>query len=108
MDINPKEIYENLVTLGTEWAQAKYAHDLLEDARKPLLAKLGAQSNQTTQSAKESYAYSHESYAEHCQKAAEAARIEAIAKVRYNSAITYADLMRTVAANERAANRVAT
>jgi len=105
MDINPMEIYEKLVKLGTEWAECKYAADLLENARKPLLSKLGSASNQSSQNAREAYAYSHPDYAEHCEKIAEANKIEAIAKVKYSSAQTYADLMRTVAANERAANR---
>lgn len=107
MDINPKDIYEKLVKLGTEWAQCKYASDLLEDARKPLLSKLGAESNASSQSAREAYAQAHEKYEEHCQKIAKANLAENIAKVKYSSAITYADLMRTVAANERSTNRMA-
>ena len=107
MNINPTEIYERLVKLGTEWAEAKYAHDLLEDGRKPLLSKLGAESGLSSQSAREAYAYAHDDYAGFCKDLASAALAEAKAKVKYNSAITYADLMRTVAANERAAHKVA-
>ena len=107
MDIDPKEIYEKLVKLGTEWAQCKHAADLLENARKPLLAKLGTQSNEKSFNARESYALSHADYEEHCKKLADASRDEAIAKVKYSAANTYADLMRTVAANERQTNRYA-
>jgi hypothetical protein len=106
MQINPSEIYEKLVKLGTEWAECKYAADLLEDARKPILAKLGSQSNASSQNAREAFALSHADYEEHCKKLATALKAEAIAKVKYSSAITYADLMRTVAATERAANKV--
>lgn len=105
MDINPKDIYEKLVKLGVEWAECKYASDLLEDGKKPLISKLGAESNEKSHSAKEAYAYAHDSYTDHCKLLAEANKAEAIAKVKYHSAITYADLMRTVAANERQANK---
>lgn len=105
MDIKPTEIYERLVKLGTEWATCKYAADLLEDSRKPLLAKLGAQSNQTSQNAREAFAFSHSDYEEHCKKLAEATKEEAIAKIKYQAAITYTEMLRTVAANERYATR---
>lgn len=101
------EIYEKLIKLGTDWAECKYAADLLEDGRKPLLAKLGSQANQPSQNAREAFAYSHPDYEEHCKKLAAASKSEAIAKVKYASAQTYTDLMRTIAANERATNRVA-
>lgn len=108
MDINPTEIHEKLVKLGEDWAHKKYAEDLLEHARKPLLAKLGAQSNEKSQNAREAYALSHEDYKEHCEALAKAAEQTAIAKVRYESALNYLELLRTVSANERAANRSAT
>lgn len=108
MQINPSEIYEKLVKLGVEWAECKYAADLLEDARRPLLAKLGAQSNEKSQNAREAFALQHADYEEHCKKLAEASKAEAIAKVKYSAANTYVDAMRTVAANERAADRNAT
>lgn len=108
MDINPTEIHERLVKLGTTWAECKYAADLLEDSRKPLLAKLGSQCNEKAQSAREAYAMAHPDYEEHCKKTAEALKQQAIAKVRYESALNYVELLRTMAANERAANRSAT
>lgn len=107
MDIDPKEIYERLVKLGVEWAECKYAADLLEDARKPLLSKLGAESNASSQNAREAYALSHDKYEAHYKAIAEANKAEAIAKVKYAAANTYADMMRTVSANERQANRYA-
>lgn len=107
MHIDPSEIYLRLVSLGTDWAEKKYAADLLEDARKPLIAKLGSQSNEKSQNAREAFALSHADYEEHCKLLALAAKDEAIAKVKYAAANTYADLMRTVAANERAVTRYA-
>lgn len=108
MDINPKDIYEKLVKLGTEWAECKYASDLLDDGKKPMISKLGAECPEKSQSAREAHAFAHPKYEEYCKKLAEANKAEAVAKVKYSSAITYADLMRTVAANERATNRSAT
>lgn len=108
MQLDPNEIYEKLVTLGTEWAEAKYAADLLDKATKPLIAKLAADSNESSQSAKEAFAHRHSDYKEHCKILAKAEKDEAIARVKYHSAITWSELIRTVAANERAANRSAT
>jgi hypothetical protein len=108
MDINPKELSQWLVELGTEWAEKKYASDLLEDAKKPLLASLGAQSNEKSQNAREAYALSHEDYKDFCQTLANAAKLTAIAKIKYEAANSYIEMLRTTAANERASNRVAT
>jgi hypothetical protein len=108
MHINALEIHERLVKLGTEWAECKYASDLLDDSRRPLLAKLGAESGEKSQNAREAYALSHQDYAEHCKAIAEAAKRTAIAKIKYESALNYVELLRTQAANDRHASKVAT
>jgi hypothetical protein len=106
--INAFEIHERLVKLGEDWAHKKYAEDLLESARKPLLAKLGTQCNEKSQNAREAYALAHDDYKEHCEELAKAAEQTAIAKIRYESALNYIELIRTQSANERAAMREAT
>lgn len=106
--IDPKELSRWLVELGTDWAEKKHASDLLEDARKPLLAKLGAQCSKDAQSARDAYALAHPDYEGHCKAIADAAREAAIAKIKYEAALNYIELLRTASANERAALREAT
>lgn len=108
MQLDPKEIFEKLTTLGNRWADARYEAELLEDYTKPLLAKLGTQSNEKSQNAREAYAYSHDEYEAHRFEKANARRLEAKARVEYAAAQSWVEVMRTVAATERAANRSAT
>jgi len=106
--ISPKDLSQWLVELGTDWAHKKRASELLESARKPLLARLGAQSNEKSQNAREAYALSHKDYENHCKEIADAQEQTDIAKIKYESAQAYIELLRTLSANERAAMREAT
>jgi hypothetical protein len=105
--INPQNIYQKLETLGTEWAMANCAADLLEETKKTMLASLmiGLEGSHAS---KEQQALSNPLYAEHITKMCEARRDANLAKVKYDSAKMWAELMRTKAATERAANKYAT
>lgn len=104
--INPYNIHEKLVKLGEEWAIANYAADLLEETKKPELARLMSKVDGSI-AAKEAEAQANPLYREHIAKMCEARRDANIAKVKYDSAKAYVELLRTQSANERAANRVA-
>lgn len=105
--INPQSIYEKLAKLGEEWARANYAADILEEVKKPELARLMSK-HEGTQAAKEQLALADPIYRAHLTNMCEARREANIAKVKYDSARMWAELMRTQAATERAANKYAT
>lgn len=107
MQFNPTDIYEKLVKLGEEWADTQAAADLLEETRKSVLSQLSTESNETSVAAKESFALRHADYKRHIESMVSTRKAANKARVRYDSAKVFSELMRTAAANERAANRSA-
>lgn len=85
-----------------------YAAELLEETKKTLLAQLMAKSSKTSVAAAESEALASDAYDEHIRKMVKCRMQANKAKVGYDSAKVWAELKRTEAANERAANRSAT
>lgn len=106
-ELRPTHIYDRLVTLGEAWAEAHYAAELLEETKKTVLAKFYASANEATHGAKESAAMRHPDYQEHIEKMVAARYHANRAKVKYDSARIWAELMRTKSANDRAAMREA-
>lgn len=106
--INPHDIYKKLVEAGNEWAEANAAADMLDETKKTLIAKLMNESTATTMSAKEMEALASETYKGHVTLMVEARRCANYAKVKYDSAKMFSELLRTQAATERAANKHAT
>jgi phosphoribosyl-ATP pyrophosphohydrolase len=96
------------VKLGEDWSDLNYAADLLEETRKTLISKLANECGETSMAAKDNYALRQGAYDEHVRKMVAARRDANKAKVQYDSAKIWAELKRTEAANERAANRSAT
>lgn len=105
--MNPNDIHEKLVTLGEEWADANAAAELLEENKKPLLSQLSTECNENSATAKESFALRHTDYKKHLEIMVKARKASNKAKVRYDSAKVWVDLLRSQNANERAANKVA-
>jgi len=106
--MNPLDLHERLVTKGTEWAEAEYRASCLEETRKTLLAQLMQKSTLGSMSAKETEAMASDEYETHIEGMCEARYLANKAKVEYDSAKAFIELLRTQSANERAANRVAT
>lgn len=107
MKLEPDVIYERLTFLGDEWAELNYAAELLEETRKSVMAELANQSGESSATAKESFALRHGDYKEFVTKMVKARYNANKAKVKYDSAKVWVDLLRTQNANERAANRSA-
>lgn len=105
--MNPHEIHEKLVTLGTEWAEANSTADLLEETKKSLIAELMTECNEKSSAAKETYALRQKRYLDHIEGMIMARKAANKAKVKYDTAKVWVDLLRTESANERAANRSA-
>lgn len=108
MAINPVDIYETLCKLGQEWSELDAAASLLEKGEKPMLSKLGDESGDKSQAAKEAAAYRHPDYMAWVKSMIEARKEANIAKYNLRAYETRVELYRTQSANERAANRVAT
>lgn len=108
MSFKPDDIYRELVERGHDWSDKNAAADLLEELKKPELARLANECNEASQSAKEAFAQRHPDYRAHVENMVEARRVANRAKVDYAAANVLAGLRQTEAANERAANRVAT
>jgi len=106
--MKPLDLHERLVTKGTEWAEADYRASCLEETKKTLLAQLMQKSTLSSSAAKETEAMATEEYETHITGMCEARFLANKAKVEYDSAKAFVELLRTQAANERAANRVAT
>jgi hypothetical protein len=83
------------------------AADLLEETKKSLIAELMTECNEKSSSAKETYALHQKRYRDHIESMVVARKAANKAKVRYDSAKVWVDLLRTQNANERAANRSA-
>lgn len=104
----PDSIYEKLVEAGTEWSKANARADGLEECKKVVLSELMDKSDEKSTAAKEAFAYRHPDYRKHLDDMVMARKEANIAKVEYAARQAWCDMMRTQAANERAANRSAT
>lgn len=100
----PDKIYQKLVELGCEWSEAHAAASMLEETQKPLLARLtlGRMESRGTRTQAETEALASVEYAEHIARMVEAKRAANTARVRYQSAQVWAELLRTQAATRRA------
>lgn len=108
MEFDPKTLYEKLVTLGVAWATANQGAEMLEESKHSVLSHLALECLESSQAAKEAFARRHPDYIDHLRKMVVARKDANIAKVKYESAKTYVDLMRTREASLRAASREAT
>ena len=102
---SPQNIYEKLVTLGTEWAELHAAAEILEETKKTLLAQLTLEAEGSSMSAKENHAMASKPYDEHIRRMVLSRKRANTAKVKYDSAKVWVDLMRTKEASDRAATR---
>lgn len=106
--LNPNEVYKQLIKEGELWADAQHAAELLEETRKTVISQLSTESGESSATAKEAFALRHPDYTKHVTAMVGARRAANKAKVRYDSMKILAELRRTEAANDRAANRYAT
>lgn len=106
--LNPTEVYKQLIKEGELWADAQHAAELFEETKKSVLSQLMTECAESSSAAKEAFAMRHPDYRKHLEAMVGARRAANKAKVRYDSMKILAELRRTEAANERAANRYAT
>jgi len=108
LDFKPANIYKSLVESGTHWANANGEAELLEEGKKSVLSEIAARSAEKSQAGKESEALRDPEYKAYIKEMVGKRKAANIARVEYDAAKALADMRRTEAANERAANRSAT
>lgn len=101
--LEPHRVYDRLVRLGDEWAERHAAAAMLEDTTKSTLARLTLERLPfvSSKAAAELEALASPEYVAHVDAAVQARSEANKAKVRYDSARVWADLLRTQQATRR-------
>lgn len=102
--LDPNEIHHKLVEAGEAWADANAAAALWEETQKGFLAQLTARaSNGASRShaAAQNDALGSQEYQTHCRNMVLARRDANKARVRYDSAKMWVELLRSANANRR-------
>lgn len=103
--LDPNEVYDRLVELGEAWADANAAAALWEETQKSFLAQLTARASNgggRSHAAAQNDALGSNEYQKHCRNMVLARRDANKARVRYDSAKMWAELIRSANANRRA------
>lgn len=103
MALNPTEITERIRLAGEDWSDLDAAASLLEETKKTVLAELMNKEENAGMSvaARESLAMASKEYKTHLASMVEARRLANRARVKYDSARTWTDLVRTAEATAR-------
>lgn len=99
---DPDRLFHELIDSGEQWADAEAAAQVLEETRKPLLHKVGTDSQEKAESAKERVAYASPEYREHVTQMVEARHRANLAKVKYTAIQVLTELLRTRESTRRA------
>ena len=102
--LDPNEVYQRLVRLGEDWADAEAAADLLEETRKSVLARLTLERMGNDGRARvnaEQAALTTLEYRAHLEAMVTARQKATRLRVRYDAARTWSDLLRTMQATRR-------
>lgn len=102
--IDPAGVFRRLTELGEAWADRHGAAAFLEETQKPLLARLTLErmDGRGSRAQAETEALASEDYARHLTQMVDARRQANVARVRYQSAQVWAELLRSANANKRA------
>ena len=102
MSLDADRIYHKLLSAGEDWADKRAAALVLEETKKPLLAKLMNESKATSVAAKEMEALADDRYQEHIKSMVEAGRNRDRADVLYESLKALMELRRSQESTRRA------
>lgn len=101
LNINPDKIYQKLVDLGSQYADALYAYELMAETEKSALAELMTRQGGKSNAENETLARASKEFQQRIQDTVLLKREMLQAKVKYESAKKWADLIQTKAANLR-------
>lgn len=99
--MNTEEIHDRLVAAGEDWADLDAAASLLEETKKSVLAELMNKAEGSV-AARESEALANPVYKHHVTTMVAARKDANRAKVKYDSAKAWCELVRTQEATRRA------
>ena len=99
---SPERIYAEFLTRGSEWADAEAAASLLDEGKKPMLAKLKIAAPAKSDAAKEMEALSHPDYSEYIREMVNARHKANKARVAYDAVKVLAEMRRSEHATRRA------
>ena len=100
--LDPDHLYQRLVALGHEWSDADAAASALEETRKSVLAEVKLSCEGKTVAEREAQALAGVGYRDHVAAMVEARRKANRARVNYNVALVWADVVRSKEATARA------
>lgn len=105
MAFNPNEIAERMRLAGEEWSDLDAAANMLEESRKSILAELINQASGGSIAAREYEALANPAYKLHITNMVNARREANRARVKYDTAKAWVELVRTSEATKRAEMR---
>lgn len=99
--MNATEVHDKLVTAGEEWADLDAAASLLEETKKSVLAEI-MNGKEGSMAAREAEALAAPEFRLHVNRMVSARKEANRAKVKYDSAKAWCELVRTQEATRRA------
>ena len=99
---DPNELRQRLVDLGTAWAEANGAAELLEEGRKSVLAQYALKMPGKSMAERESMALACDEYREYFRAMVSARTKANRAMVEYRAAQTWIEMVRTLESSRRA------
>lgn len=102
MRFDPSEIAERMRLAGEEWADLDAAANMLEETRKSVLAELVNQASGGSIAARESEALADPAYKLHITNMVNARKEANRARVKFDTAKAWVELVRTSEATKRA------
>ena len=98
---DPDVLRQRIVALGHDWADANGAAELLEESRKSVLAQYALKMPGKSMAERESMALACEEYREHFRAMVSARTKANRARVEYDAARTWVDLVRSMESTRR-------
>lgn len=100
--LDPNKLRAKIVQLGEDYADKDAAANHLEESRKSLLAALMLSAAGKSQAEREMHALASEGYREHVKQMVDARRDAVKARVRYDAAKTWVEMVRSIESTKRA------
>ncbi len=106
MALDPNTVAERMRLAGEEWSDLDAAANMLEETRKSVLAELTNQAKAKSATERESLALADPAYKLHIANMVNARKDANRARVKYDTARAWVELVRTTEATRRAEMKV--
>ena len=101
-ELSPDKLHSRLIELGEDWADKQAGADLLEETRKSVLAQLTVEADGKSIAEREAKALASPEFELHVQAMVNARKNANKARVNYDGAKVWIEMMRSVESTERA------